>query len=148
VDILARGYGSGFAAVPFLTVQPPIGTSASESITFDVRPNSVFEVHQQARAIPFCPPDKAPACGVSQATADPVFGFDQQAFDEEAARLGLTSVPLDQYFRFDSSAQLKFLPPIPGGNTIPEPSTWVLLIAGGGLLALVTRRRDRTLRRI
>ena len=61
------------------------------------------------------------------AAADPIFSFDQPAFD---TLMGANSFALDQYYRIDLS---------PGVTAVPEPATAWMALAGG--LALVWRRR-------
>jgi hypothetical protein len=135
--VTASGFGRGFgAAGSELVVDPGLGESITQSATIDLSIGSLFEVHQIATAFPFCPPQNAPKCDFSRAKVDPLFGFDQKAFDAEAAAAGLTSVPLAQFLKFDSSPNLDVLPPIPGGSSVPEPPTWALLIAGLGFLGV------------
>ncbi len=62
----------------------------------------------------------------ADAYVDPVFRFDQAAFDDYAAQQGFASFPLEDYFAFEFSA-------------VPEPTG--LLWPGLVGLALLTRRR-------
>jgi len=65
--------------------------------------------------------------GSGQAVADPVFGFDQEAFDEYAALAGFSTFSLADYFALEYSP----------GYYAPEPGTGLLLAVG---LALGMRR--------
>jgi hypothetical protein len=77
--------------------------------------------------------------GLVVAQADPLFSFDQAAFDTLAASLGEPTFPLDQYLAFQYSD---------GILSVPEPGSLALsglgvLIVGGGLLSV---RADRPAR--
>jgi hypothetical protein len=70
--------------------------------------------------------------GKASAIADPAFYFDQPRFDANAAALGFTTFPLDQYLSFEFSPGLDELGV---ATSVPEPGTaWLL---GCGLVILL-----------
>jgi hypothetical protein len=122
-----------------LLSSPAQGGTLTNTITLDASPNQVFQVVELAKANADCVTDH-PHCLPSRAFVDPLITFDQQSFDALAAARGVPSVPLDEFFRIDFSPGLDRLPPF---GAVPEPSTWVLLIAGGGLIGLRMLGRGR-----
>jgi hypothetical protein len=82
----------------------------------------------------------------ARAIADPVFSFDQAAFDEFAERQGFATFDLTDYFRFEFSPLGVEDPPL---SSVPQPWTLVLTSLGAGGLALLqgfgqrARRPDR-----
>ncbi|MCU0226244.1 MAG: PEP-CTERM sorting domain-containing protein [Bryobacterales bacterium] len=65
-----------------------------------------------------------------------------QASDFTAAGARLTSVGKVDGRRGDSLKLIDTVPGTPNVEEVPEPSTWLLLSAGLGLLALARRRRE------
>ena len=79
------------------------------------------------------------------AFADPVFSFDQQAFDDFAEQLGLPTFTLADYFHFEFSPLGPAGPP-PGdgpGSGVPAPSTLILTSLGAGILVFRLSLRQR-----
>ena len=74
--------------------------------------------------------------GTCDASADPFVGFDQADFDK---LMGANTFNLSDYFEIVLSPGLE---PAAG---VPEPSSWVLMIAGLGLAGAALRRRRRAL---
>ncbi len=68
----------------------------------------------------------------AHAIVDPLFEFDQQAFNAE---MGANTYPLSEYYQFE------FSPNIPAPTPIPEPSS--LLLIGTSLLIFVLLLRRR-----
>jgi hypothetical protein len=84
---------------------------------------------------------------IASSFVDPVFGFDQELFDEIARMQGFQSFELSQYFAFD------FSPPFDtSGPQIPEPGSMALVIAGAMVIgarrvfALCSRAAQRACR--
>jgi hypothetical protein len=76
----------------------------------------------------------------AEATVDPIFSFDQPAFDALAASDGFPTFPLDQYFGFEFSPGLLDL----GAPTsAAEPGPLLPLSAGLIALRAIARRRKR-----
>src|SRR5262249_13935606 len=79
----------------------------------------------------------------SSARADPIFAFDQAAFDEQATASGFPTFPLDQFFSFEFSPDLFDLPslvPVPR-QPVAEPASVLLLAAGFLLLGRLSWRK-------
>jgi len=77
------------------------------------------------------------------ALADPVFSFDQTAFDAFAAAKGFPALPLDQFFTLEFSPGLSDLGAGNSGGTVPEPATPCLLSVGlVGVMPIRFRRRQ------
>jgi len=70
---------------------------------------------------------------IASAFADPVFSFDQEAFDAIARDQGFATFDLSAFFAFEQSS---FAAPV------PEPSSMVLMLAGCLLVAVACRRRN------
>ena len=74
----------------------------------------------------------------AEAFIDPVFAFNQAAFDDYARAQGFATFDLSQYYAFRFSPGIGQDTPI---EPIPEPATLALLLAGLGGLAVRKRRR-------
>lgn len=74
--------------------------------------------------------------GLCNATADPVVGFDQAAFD---ALMGVNTFHLEDFFRIDISPGFGAEPPSP---SVPEPGMLALVVTGLAALRRRTYRRE------
>lgn len=79
------------------------------------------------------------------ALADPLFEFDQVAFDQLAAARGVPSFPLADFYAFQFSPGLVGdSPPAPPGQPVGIPAPATPLLALGGLAAIWLMRAGRT----
>lgn len=72
---------------------------------------------------------------VATAFADPVFRFDQEAFDEIARMQGFATFDLSRYFAFEDG--------LSSAPTVPGPASMTLVVAGGLFLAAACGRQRR-----
>ena len=89
-------------------------------------------------------------CGASSGTvgssrceseADPMFAFDQEAFDAISAEQGLPSFRLDDYYEFQFSPNMTG-PSEPGPNPLPVSKPGTLSLLALSLLRALTRGRS------
>lgn len=97
---------------------------------FDLTPGNVYSVS----VIAACSAAGDPGA-YCQAVADPLFQFDQAAFDAELAKQGLPSFSLSEYYSFAYSPNL-----IPAPAPTPEPSSLSLLLAGFFIMGTMALR--------
>jgi hypothetical protein len=80
----------------------------------------------------------------ARALVDPVFSFNQEAFDEFARTKGFPTFGLTQFHAFEFSPGVT--PPVPGPTSpVPEPSSVALIVAG--VLVVAAYKRNRLLAR-
>ncbi|EHR73681.1 PEP-CTERM putative exosortase interaction domain-containing protein [Burkholderiales bacterium JOSHI_001] len=99
--------------------------SGSTTLQVSTQPGNGFSVLVSATCDVSVWSDRTAEC---TAAADPLFSFDQAAFD---AAMGANSFALDRYYQLQAS---------PGVTLVPEPASAWLALAGGLLLALRRRR--------
>lgn len=116
------------------TVSGPVITDVVEDRRFHVRAGGTVPVILAAFA-------RAQGHGTlgsarAEASMDPIFSFNQEAFDEIARAQGFATFELDRHFAFAQS-------PLLAASEIPEPTPMILVAAGLLLLGVARRRRIR-----
>jgi PEP-CTERM motif len=127
-EVTVRGEGSK-------SINPTLHLEAYEGDTVDYTANTLVILGGTNRPCWDASTKTYYACGslgaAASATVDPLFEFDQSAFD---ALMGPATYPLSDYYKF------VFSPNIPIA-AVPEPST--MLLTGSGLIALAGYGRKK-----
>lgn len=99
-----------------------------------VVPGHIFSIKLVGSVITNSASNKEELVGTAlgSAEADPVFSFDQQAFEDIARAQGFAPFALGAYFAFEDSAF---------AAAVPEPASTMLMLVGLALLACCAARR-------
>ncbi len=111
--------------------------SFNRSVTVDLAPDTYLTNNLSATANSSHTLDPSIASMTSsQAEADPVYSFDQAAFDVYAAQQGQPTFLLTDFFDFEFSEGI--------GNTLPEPGSFGLVLLGTGAFTIRRTRSPRS----